>query len=79
MGRKQIINEEEYSWCACPPVRLRFATIELASVMTGYTVSTIKHRIAKGVWPEGKMWKRAINGEIIIDLQAYVRWVERRL
>jgi hypothetical protein len=79
MGRKQVIEEDEYAWCAIRPVKLRHATIELTSAMTGYTIGAIKQKIAKDVWQEGVMWKRSINGHIIIDLQAYVRWVEGRL
>ncbi len=79
MGRKQIIEEEEYSWCARKPVKLRFATIVITSVMTGYTVRAIEQKIANGVWPKGTMWKHAISDQIIIDLQAFVRWVEGRL
>jgi hypothetical protein len=80
MGRKSVKeDEQEYAWCARRPVKLRFATIEFTSLMTGYTVGAIKQKIAKGVWQEGTMWKRSIDGRIIIDLQAYVRWVEGRI
>ena len=54
----------------------RFVTIPLAKALTGYTVSAIETKIARGVWVEGREWRRAPDGRVLIDLRGYERWVE---
>lgn len=56
----------------------RYVTISLAAAVTGYTEKAIERKIEDGVWLEGKEWKRAADGRILIDLEGYSRWVENR-
>lgn len=44
--------------------------------MTGYTVKAMERKIERGDWIEGKVWLRAPDGRILIDLLGFKRWVE---
>lgn len=53
----------------------RFVTIELASTLTGLTEGAIRMKIARGVWLENRQYRRR-DGRVMIDMEAYERWVE---
>lgn len=57
---------------------LRYVTIQLAEVVSGYTVAAMETKIQRGVWVEGCEWIRAPDGRIMIDLRGVERWVEGR-
>lgn len=57
----------------------RYVLIPLASVVTGYTVKAIERKIERGDWPEGRLWRRAPDGRILIDLEGYRKWAEGRI
>ncbi|HVT23014.1 MAG TPA: excisionase [Rhizomicrobium sp.] len=44
--------------------------------LTGYTDKAVRCKIAEGVWLEGKHYRRAPDGAILMNLEAYERWVE---
>jgi hypothetical protein len=54
----------------------RYVLLPLANVVTGYSVKAMERKIERGDWVEGKVWKRAPDGHILIDLVGYQRWVE---
>lgn len=54
----------------------RLVTIKLASQVTGYTENAIRCKIDEGVWEQDKVWRRAPDGRILIDLQGYLKWAE---
>jgi hypothetical protein len=56
----------------------RYVLLPLANMVTGYTVKAMERKIERGDWPEGKLWKRAPDGRILIDIMGYQRWVEGR-
>lgn len=56
----------------------RYVLLPLAQSVTGYTVKAMERKIERGGWQEGKVWRRAPDGHIMIDLQGYHRWVENR-
>jgi hypothetical protein len=43
---------------------------------TGYSEHAIRSKIQKGVWMEGRVWRRAPDGKILIDEDGYNEWVE---
>ncbi|HEY0915666.1 MAG TPA: excisionase family protein [Solimonas sp.] len=53
----------------------RFVTIELAEAVTGLTASAIRTKIGKGVWVEGRQYKRAPDGRVFVDLRGFEAWV----
>jgi hypothetical protein len=54
----------------------RYVLLPLANLLTGYTVKAMERKIERGDWQEGKVWKRAPDGRILIDVLGYQRWVE---
>jgi hypothetical protein len=50
--------------------------LPLANAITGYTVKAMERKIERGDWAEGKVWRRAPDGRILIDILGYQRWVE---
>jgi hypothetical protein len=54
----------------------RYVLLSLASVITGYTVKAMERKIERGEWPEGRVWKRAPDGHIMVDVFGYQKWVE---
>jgi hypothetical protein len=56
----------------------RYVLLPLATVVTGYSVKAMERKIERGDWAEGKVWVRAPDGRILVDLIGYQKWVERR-
>jgi len=56
----------------------RYVLLSLAQNLTGYTVKAMQRKIERGDWQEGKVWKRAPDGRILIDVQGYEKWIEGR-
>jgi len=54
----------------------RFVTVKLAATLTGISEKAIRRKIERGVWLEGKHWRRA-DGGIFIDMKAYERWADK--
>lgn len=53
----------------------RFVTIELAEAVTGLTASAIRTKIGKGVWLEGRQYRRGPDGRVYVDLRGFEEWV----
>jgi hypothetical protein len=54
----------------------RYVLLPLANLLTGYSVKAMERKIERGDWLEGKVWRRAPDGRIVIDVLGYQRWVE---
>jgi len=61
-----------------PLVPARYVLLPLAEKITGYSVKAMERKIERGDWSEGKVWKRAPDGRICIDLVGYEKWVENQ-
>lgn len=55
----------------------RYVTIKLASRLTGLSEGAIRKRMERGLWIEGREWRRADDGRIWIDTKGVERWVEK--
>lgn len=44
----------------------------------GYTERAVECKIADDVWREGKEYRRAPDGHIMIDIEGVKRWVENQ-
>lgn len=63
----------------CAPIVVaaaRYVLLPLANLLTGYSVKAMRRKIERGDWQEGKVWRRAPDGRILIDLVGYQRWVD---
>lgn len=54
----------------------RYVLLPLANVVTGYSVKAMERKIERGDWQEGKVWVRAPDGHILLDVRGYERWAE---
>ena len=54
----------------------RYVLLHLAERMTGYTVKAMQRKIERGDWVEGKVWVRAPDGRLLVDMVGYHKWVE---
>jgi hypothetical protein len=54
----------------------RYVLLPLANIITGYSVKAMERKIERGDWVEGKVWRRAPDGRILVDLVGYQKWVE---
>ncbi|MGV1045552.1 excisionase [Limnohabitans sp.] len=54
----------------------RYIKLQLFESMSGYTAKAIRRKIEEGVWIEGREFKRAPDGHILVDLKGYESWVE---
>lgn len=44
--------------------------------LTGFTKKAVERKVQSGAWREGKEYRRAPDGNILVDLDGYERWVE---
>ncbi|RDI20697.1 hypothetical protein DFR41_110105 [Pseudacidovorax intermedius] len=56
----------------------RYVRIVKFVAETGYTARAVETKIHRGVWIEGKHYRRAPDGCIHIDMEEYTKWVESR-
>lgn len=54
----------------------RYVLIRRFCELTGYTVKAVEGKIASGAWIEGREYRRAPDGHILIDLQGFEKWAE---
>lgn len=54
-----------------------YVTIQVAAAMTGYSAKAIRRKIESGVWLEGREFRRAPDGHVLISVKGYESWVER--
>lgn len=55
----------------------RYVRLPLFEKLTGYTQKAVRRKIETGAWLEGREYRRAPDGHIIVDLQGYYKWVEK--
>jgi hypothetical protein len=60
-----------------PLAPARYVRIPVFCIITGYTDRAVEGKIVTGAWAEGREYKRAPDGHILIDLEGYYKWVER--
>lgn len=56
----------------------RYIRIPKFVELTGYTARAVETKISRGVWLEGKQYRRAPDGSILIDMEGYEKWVENQ-
>ncbi len=59
-------------------VPARYVLLPLASAITGYTVKAMERKIERGDWVEGRVYVRAPDGHIMVDVIGFQKWVEGR-
>ena len=54
----------------------RYVTVGLAATLTGLSAGAIRKRIERGIWLEGRQFRRARDGRIWIDTKGVQEWIE---
>lgn len=54
----------------------RYVRLPLFQAITGYTEKAARRKIEDGVWIHGREFRRAPDGNVLIDLEGYHKWVE---
>lgn len=75
-GRKPPAPPDLSRWAATP-TRADYVTIPVAAAITGYSAKAIRRKIEAGVWLEGREFRRAPDGHVLISVKGYESWVER--
>jgi hypothetical protein len=57
-------------------INVQWVLIPVFSSLTGYSEKAIRCKIQEGVWLEGKHYRRAPDGRITMNMQAYYKWVQ---
>jgi len=73
MTRRPQTKEDAAGYVA---LSSRYVRIKKFVELTGYTDKAVRCKISEGVWLEGKQWRRAPDGAILVDMVEYERWVE---
>ena len=56
----------------------RYVQISKFCELTGYTERAVETKIHRGVWVEGRQYRRAPDGRLLIDMEGYEKWVENQ-
>lgn len=54
----------------------RYVLLPLGSLITGYTVKAMTRKMERGDWVEGREYRHAPDGHVVLDLHGFQRWVE---
>lgn len=59
-----------------PAVHVKWVLMPVFCALTGYTKEAVRKKVARGQWIEGRQYRRAPDGHIIMNMEAYYQWVE---
>lgn len=54
----------------------RYVTIKGAALAMGLSEGAVRKRIERGIWLEGRQWRKAPDSRIYIDMRAVEAWIE---
>ena len=54
----------------------QWVLIKRFAEITGYSENAVRHKIKGGIWIEGRVWRKAPDGRIFVNLGEFERWVE---
>lgn len=55
---------------------LRYVRVKRFEELTGYSEKAVYEKIRAGVWIEGRQYRKAPDGHVLVDLEGFERWVE---
>lgn len=55
---------------------MNWVLIKKITELIGYTDDAIRAKIARGIWLEGKHWRKAPDGRLMFNLEAIQKWIE---
>ena len=54
-----------------------YVTIAFFASLTGYSAKAIRRKIESRIWLEGREYRKAPDGHVLVSLKGYQQWVER--
>lgn len=54
----------------------RWVLIPKAAELLGYSKTAIEHKVKNGTWAQGRIWRKARDGRIFINIEEVDKWVE---
>jgi len=54
---------------------IRFIKIKKFCELTGYTENAIHQKMHAGVWRQNQQYRKGPDGVLLVDIEAYERWV----
>lgn len=54
----------------------RWVLINRFAEITGYSEDAVRHKVKNGTWSQGRIWRKAPDGRILVNLEEFERWVE---
>lgn len=54
----------------------RWVLIKRLAELTGYSEDAVRHKVKNGTWLQGRIWRKAPDGRIFVNLDEFERWVE---
>lgn len=55
---------------------IRFITIKKFAEITGYSEEAVRAKIHRGEWLQDHMFRKAPDGRILIDIEAFNDWAD---
>lgn len=56
---------------------MKYVLIKRFAEITGYTEKAVRRKIEEGVWLQGVHFRKAPDGHLMMDLEAFYKWVEK--
>lgn len=57
----------------------QWVLIKRFAAITGYSENAVRHKVKNGTWAEGRLWRKAPDGRIFVNLGEFERWVESQV
>ena len=54
----------------------RWVLINRLAEITGYSEDAVRHKVKNGTWLQGRIWRKAPDGRIFVNVEEFERWVE---
>lgn len=54
----------------------RWVLIPKAAELLGYSRAAIEHKVKNGTWSQGRIWRKARDRRIFINIEEVDKWVE---
>ena len=54
----------------------QWVLIKRFAEITGYSENAVRHKVKNGTWIEGRLWRKAPDGRIFVNVAEFERWVE---
>ena len=55
---------------------IQWLLIKRFAEITGYSENAVRHKVKNGTWVEGRIWRKAPDGRIFVNVAEFERWVE---